>query len=189
MNDINYGFVQGRMLLYRKPEMLSLEQHEGRGISPVETPHAHARDVHVLPLTLTEFVTAQKHFPIVFASLEEPVPLAVLGVVEQTNLFINEKGQWDALAYVPAYLRCYPFSLAQHGADKMALIVDCESEAVSEKPEIPFFVDGKPSDYINHMTEFCGRYQTERLRTQEFCKKLVDLELLVGQHVSYTPTG
>lgn len=189
MNDITHGYVQGKMLLYRQPEMLSREQHAGLGISAIAAPHGHTRDVQAVPVTVTEFVTAAKNFPIVFASVEQPVPLAILGVVEKSNLFIDEAGNWDSVTYVPAYIRCYPFALAQHGDDQLAMVIDRSAEAINDQPERPFFDGDEVSTYVNQMTEFCARYQQERKRTEAFCQRLVELDLLTAQHVSYTPLG
>jgi hypothetical protein len=189
MNDTNFSFLDGQLFLYQQPELLTRETHEGLGVSPTETPHAHSAAARALPLTLTEFTTAQKFFPIVFTSLEKPVPLAVVSIVEDANLFIDDQGRWDPLCYVPAYLRCHPFAFAQQGEDKLAVVIDRASSEISATPQYPFFDGDDISEYTRQRTQFSARFQGERRRTEEFCQQLVELGLLTGQHVTHALDG
>lgn len=185
MTDSNFSFLEGQLFLYEQPELLTREAHDGYGIANVDAPYAHAAKARAIPLTLTEFTSAQKFFPIVFSSLEKPVPLAVLSVVEEVNLFMDESGRWDPLSYIPAYLRCHPFAFAQQGENQMAVVIDRASPAISATPDYPFFDGDDISEHTKNMTQFCARYQGERQRTNEFCRQLVELGLLTGQHVTH----
>ena len=102
----------GQKLFYRQPELLNHEAHGSLGLRMPERPFEFARKSRALPLTLSEIASAQKHFPIVFSDLDNPVPLAVVGTLDDVNLFIDEQGQWERETYIPAYVRCYPFALA-----------------------------------------------------------------------------
>lgn len=44
---------------------------------------------HAVPLTVEEFSQAQRHFPIIFSSGGDPVPLALMGMKEGTNVFVD----------------------------------------------------------------------------------------------------
>lgn len=189
MTQIKRGIVEGKLFLYEQPEMLAREDHFNLGISPVEAPFANTRKARAIPLTLTEFTTAQKNYPIVFTSMEQPFPLAIVGVVEDDNLFLDENDQWDPYAYLPAYLRAYPFAFAQHGEEQMAVVIDRRSSMISDKPEFPFFNGDELSEHTKTLTEFAASYTAERRRTEEFCKRLIELDVLVPQHVTHTPTG
>jgi SapC len=48
----------------------------------------------------------------------------------------------------------------------------------SGRGERPFGDDGKPAPYLENALKFLGQYQREFHRTQAFCKKLKDLNLL-----------
>lgn len=185
MNETNISFLEGQLFLYEKPELLAHEAHDGYGLVNIDTPYAHSAKARALPLTMAEFATAQKSFPIVFSSLTEPMPLAILGIVEDANLFLDADGRWDPLCYIPAYLRCHPFAFAQQGEDQMAIVIDRASPAISDKPQFPFFDGDQISEHTEKMTQFCVRFQGERRRTDEFCKQLVELDLLIGQHVTH----
>ena len=69
--------------------------------------------IHAVPITIDEFVTAQRYYPIVFSSGDAPVPLALMGLNEGVNVFIDDEGRLLGEVYVPAYLRRYPFMLAK----------------------------------------------------------------------------
>jgi hypothetical protein len=189
MTDIKRGIVEGKLFLYEQPEMLAREDHMGLGVSPVEAPFANTRTARAIPITLTEFTTAQRDYPIVFTALEQPVPLAIVGVVEDDNLFLDDKNQWEPYAYKPAYLRAYPFAFAQHGEEQLAVVIDRAASTVSDQPRFPFFEGDELSEHTKKMTEFAARYVSERRRTEEFCKRLVELDLLSGQHVTHTPNN
>lgn len=183
------GKVEGKLFLYQQPEMLALEDHSALGITPVAAPYANTREHAAIPITMTEFRSAQKNYPIVFSGHQNPYPLAIVGVVEDSNLFLDSDNEWDANAYVPAYLRCYPFAFAQLGDDQMAVVIDRASALVSDTPEYPFFENGEVSEHTQKMRDFAGQFVGQRKQTEEFCKMLVEKELLTDQHVTHLPAG
>ena len=52
-------------------------------------------NVHAIPITVDEFVSTQRHMPIVFSGGAKPVPLALMGLNEGVNVFVNEDGKVD----------------------------------------------------------------------------------------------
>ncbi|MEO1203397.1 MAG: SapC family protein, partial [Pseudomonadota bacterium] len=116
--------ITGKMFLYEKPELLAPEIHGNLGFTPSERPFEFVRSARAVPLTMIEFGSAQRNFPIIFSNLEDPVPLAVLGLLDDENLFVEDDGKWDPMAYVPGYLQCHPFALASDGSGRMAVVVD-----------------------------------------------------------------
>ena len=121
----------GQKLFYRQPELLNFEAHGALGLRVPDRPFEFARKSRALPVTLSEIASAQKHFPIVFSDLENPVPLAVVGTIDDVNLFIDEQGQWERGTYIPAYVRCYPFALAARSKDEFAVVIDREHAVVA----------------------------------------------------------
>jgi len=185
----NNNVVEGKLFLYEQPEMLAREDHSELGFTPTDTPYANTRDARAIPITMTEFRTAQKHYPIAFTGVEQPYPIAVTGIIEDRNLFLDNNDQWDELCYIPAYLRCYPFAFAQHGEDQMAVVIDRAAAVISENPEYPFFNDEEISEQTQQMTDFAATYVQQRKQTEEFCKMLAEKELLTNQHITYRPEG
>lgn len=177
-----------QMFLYEQPELLTVEQHGSLGLTPLDQPYAMASGVRAIPVTLAEFSSAQRNYPIVFTSLESPFPVAVTGLQEDDNLFV-EDGNWDPACYVPAYLRCHPFAFAGEQEGRIAVVIDRAAKSVTENPKYPFFADGKLAPETEQMMRFCAKYEAERKRTVEFCEQLKSLGLLVAQRASHTPDG
>ena len=171
----------GSRFLWSRPEVLSREEHDGLGLATVDRPFAFSLKCKSIPLTLTEFRTAQAFFPIVFTEGEVTVPVAVVGVHEDLNLFVTEDGQWTPHAYVPAYLRTHPFALARAAGDRVLLVIDRDAPGVGENPELPFFDGDKLTDGVQQRVEFCRAYDAETQRTQAFCDRLVELDVLSMQ--------
>ena len=55
---------------------------------------------HVVPLTGDEFIQAARHFPVIFSSGDNPLPLALMGLNEGVNTFFDDDGKliFDASA-------------------------------------------------------------------------------------------
>jgi hypothetical protein len=181
----------GQKLFYRQPELLNHEAHGSLGLRVPERPFEFAKKSRALPLALNEIPSAQKHYPVVFSDLDNPVPLAVVGTTDDVNLFIDERGNWERETYIPAYVRCYPFALAARSDDEFAVVIDRAADSISDKPEQPFFGDdNKVTPGTQSLIDFCGRYDAETRRTARFGQRLKDLGLLAGQQVSRkTPEG
>ena len=178
----------GNLFLYERPELLTPQDHGDLGMTPSETPYAFAADVRAVPVTLPEIWSAHRDYPIVFTNMEAPFPVAVLGVLEDRNLFMQDR-RWDSDCYVPAYLRCHPFAFAAEQDGRIAVAVDRAAATVSDNPEYPFFVDGKLSPEAEQLMRFCAQYEAERKRTVEFCQQLKEAGLLAPQQATHTPAG
>lgn len=182
-NDgVSFG---GRMFLYEQPELLTTEDHGGLGITPPEKPFEFARHVRGVPVVMAELSSVQKHYPIVFSEFENPSLVAIVGVHEDLNLFVDDDGQWDRHSYVPSYLRCHPFAFARNEQDQYAVVIDRSSTAISSSPEYPFFAGEALSKPIQERVDFCGQYEAERRKTREFCARVRDLGLLAGQRAAF----
>lgn len=181
--------LSGSMLLYERPELLSKEAHGHLGLRNLAQPFSFARDVRAVPLMVSEFRSAQRHCPVVFTELENPTPIALLGVLENRNLLIDDDGRWQVPGYVPAYLRCYPFALATTATDRYALVFDRAAAMVGEQPDVPFFVADELSQPVQERLDLCSTYQAETERTEAFCKMLKRHDLLVEQQANHTIDG
>ena len=181
----------GQRLFYRQPELLNHQAHGALGLRLPERPFEFARKCRALPITLSEIASAQKHFPVVFSDLENPVPLAVVGSLDDVNLFIDDNGNWERGTYIPAYVRCYPFALAARSNDEFAVVIDRAAESISDSPDQPFFgADKKVTPETQALIDFCSRYDAESRRTAQFAQRLKELGLLAGQQVTRkTPEG
>ena len=180
---------KGQMYLYEQPELLTSADHGNLGLSAVERPFDFVRSAKVIPITVSEIASAQKYFPVVFSDPDKPALLAVVSVVDDVNLFVDEDGNWDSSTYMPSYLHCHPFAFATMPNDQFAVVIDRAAAGVSVSPEIPFF-DGKNlTPQIQARVDFCGQFSGQRHQTSVFCDRLQELGLLSGQRAAHTPPG
>src|SRR3546814_7042887 len=71
-------------VLYVELEPLSSTNHAGHRLNPKDALQAVA-SLHAVPLTVDEFVLAQRDYPIIFTSGPNPVPLALMRSEEHTS--------------------------------------------------------------------------------------------------------
>ena len=142
---------------------------------------------HAVPLTIDEFVHSQRHFPIVFSTGENSVPLGLFGLNEGVNVYVEADGTLKREMYVPAYVRRYPYLLARltPDAQELSLCFDPDSGLLSESGEGPaLFEDNKPSEATNAILKFCEDFELSAQRTTAFVKELRDMELLMDGEVA-----
>ncbi|WAT18053.1 SapC family protein [Aurantiacibacter sp. MUD11] len=144
---------------------------------------------HAIPLTVEEFPSAQRFFPIVFSSGEKAVPLALMGLNEGVNVYFNEDGspRDSTPPYIPAYIRRYPFLLAKldPNSDNLSLCFDPTSDLIGKFDEgNPMFdADKQPSDHTKGLLQFCEKFEEAGHRTQLFMEELNSLDLLMDGEI------
>ena len=181
------GQLAGSVLFYSQPEPLSAELHGQLGANPVDKPYAFIGQTHVVPLTVTEFAPAALSFPVVFLG-DNKQPVAVMGLRQSENLYVDASGDYRPEAYIPAYARRYPFVFANDDQQgRMILCIDRAAPFIVEGGEVPLFENGQPSAYVNQAMEFCQNFEQERQRTDSFIKLLTDLDLFHTREAVFTP--
>lgn len=149
-------------------------------------------DNHAVPITIDEFVAAQRFYPIVFSSGEQGVPLALMGLNEGVNVFVDSDGKLQDEIYVPAYVRRYPYMLARLAPDaqELSLCFDPTSGLVGAFDEgDALFDDGKPSEITNNILRFCEEFELSAQRTANFMADLRATGLMMEGEVSIQPQG
>lgn len=142
---------------------------------------------HAVPLTVDEFVPAQRFAPIIFSSGDDSVPLLLMGLNEGVNIFVDDEGQLRGPAYIPAYVRRYPWMLAKLRPDseELSLCFDPTSPAVGAFEDgQPLFDDAKPTELTQGVLKFCEDFEQAAARTGQFVKDLKDMDLLMDGEVS-----
>lgn len=180
-------------LLYSALEPLSSNAHRNMKLKVVEKAPVLAK-AHAIPVTVDEFPLLARHYPIIFAIGDRPVPLALMGLSEGVNAFLDEDGhaiQQDV--YLPAYIRRYPFLLARlrPDSDELSLCFDPTIGAIGEFEEgQPLFTeDGQPSPTTQAILEFCEQFETAGQRTGAFVDDLQESGLLIDGEVAIQPEG
>ncbi|GGC17426.1 peptidase [Novosphingobium marinum] len=149
-------------------------------------------DTHAIPLTVEEFPIAQRHFPIVFSAGNEPVPLALMGMNEGVNVFVDQDGTVNSPIYMPAYVRRYPFMLAKlkPDAQELSLCFDPTSDLVGEYDDgQPLFTDGEPSETCQNTLKFCENFELAGKKTANFLQEIQKQELLIDGELKMQMEG
>lgn len=167
-------------LFYRRPVALSPERHLGLAFVPPGD-YGFARETNAIPLNVSEFSLAARHYPIVFTADAPATPVAVVGIGSaRRNLFVDAAGQWRAGAYVPAYVRRYPFIFSESPRRKeFILSIDEAAGALRENsgPKDRLFWEGKPTALVERALAFCSEYQANVGFTQQFAEAMVEQKL------------
>ena len=178
-------------LLYRGLEPLNSGQHSKMKLKRGQT-IPEVGNIHAIPVTIDEFIPAQRNYPIIFSAGENPVPLALMGLNEGVNTFIDEQGMpIDQGAYMPAYLRRYPFMLAKlrPDSDELSLCFDPTGGGISEDGDEALFDGDQPSELTRNILTFCEQFETAGQRTHAFMEEVLKLDLLMEGEVSIQPDG
>lgn len=185
--------MSNQLLIYENATALSKDRHAKHSIE-VDTNYSYAKSLNALPVLAAEFIAAAREYPIVFsrAADEHIQPVVLLSLRGDENLFLDGNGGWTA-SYVPAFLRRYPFvfSRSPDGTTFTLCIDEAYKGFNSEGKGERLFADGgEPTPYVQNVLQFLQSFQAEHNRTQEFCKKLDELDLFESQNAVWTsPSG
>ena len=183
---------QSLPLFYNQLEPLSSQAHAAfRTKSMDRAPFLIGQ--HAIPVTVDEFALVQRFMPIVFSSGEDPIPLALMGLNEGVNVFIDADGRLvENNFYVPAYVRRYPFMLARltPDAQELSLCFDPTYEGVGAFDEgEPLFDGSEPTELTKNILQFNEMFEQAGMRTQQFMVELKESGLLMEGEVSIQPDG
>ena len=178
-------------LFYERVTPVSAQRH-GDWCVETQPNYEFARQVNSVPLASVEIPHAAREYTIVFSGTAEEVqPIVLLGVGAQENLYVTQDGGWDA-TYIPAFVRRYPFVFSKSAeGDTFTLCIDeswdgCNQQASGQ----PLFDEkGERSTYMEKMIGFVTEYQRQFQRTQQYCNKLQELELLEPNQLNFTLAG
>lgn len=174
-------------LFYSRPRILQPALH-GRHSLRQDGDYRFAAATNAVPLVAQEMTTACRHYPIVFSDDTTPHPVAVLGLRRHENAFVDAAGQWRQGAYVPAYVRRYPFIFLEDTARaEVTLCVDEAAGAFVEDGGQPLFgAAGEPTALALDALAFCRGYQAQHLLAGEFAQALAHAGLLVDHRADAT---
>lgn len=170
-------------LFYETPLLLNARQHADMKLKS-QISRKFAAKATAVPLTLMEFAQAHRFFPICFAR-DTGQPMAVMGVRDGENLFVGADGEWRNGAYVPAYIRRYPFILVETAADQVALAMQDDHDVLSDADGWALFEDGKPTERGMAALEFCRTYKAGVDATNEWVAALTKAGLLVERRAAF----
>ena len=125
---------------YKSPVLLTARDHGALAYRKPDS-YAFARSINSVPVVMNEIPKLLPHYPIAFTTGPNPVLIALLGARNDENLFVGPNGEWTPGAYIPAYLRRYPFILMEMPDKVLALSAEMDPEFLGAEGE-RLFADG-----------------------------------------------
>ena len=180
--------------IYQKPVFINSVAHKSIKVAPV-TNFGFAKELNSVLTLGQEFLEAAKFFPVVFTKTAsgDIIPVSILGLRNDENLFVDGKGNWKDGAYVPAFFRRYPFILANNvGQDgSFAVCVDSGYEGYGKKSGMSLFDDkGEQTAEFMRVIDFLRNYQTQFEVTKNLVRLLTEYNLFKDFSANITlPAG
>jgi len=143
------------------------------------------RQLNAIPVSFSEFNVACRDYPLVFSSGDEGktfAPVAVLGLTDRENLFARDDG-WAPGAYVPAYVRRYPFCMTRvtvSGVEQNERLICVEETCIAGEGEgeAMFGANTEPLPRWTAIEKLLQEYEADLERVREMCGILADYGLL-----------
>jgi hypothetical protein len=183
------------VLFYERPVPLNRTTHKDLRIKGLQN-LKFAHNAHSVPLTCTEFPVAARDIPILFAGTDmaSAGPMALLGLRQNENLFVDTNGMWATGVYIPAFVRRYPFVLAEKPpgteGDDFTVFLDEGYEGFNDQEgERLFKEDGTETDILKNAVNFLGEFQQHVARTKQFMDDLRKHDLLEARNVRLERNG
>ena len=176
------------MLMYDKLTPVNRDQHRALRIKASGQHLAFARETNSVLLAVTELPLAALDFPCVFvATGDQHTMVSVVGLRDKESLYIDADGHWDAHSYLPAFIRRYPFVLAeQPGAAQLTVCIDESFDGLNNtEGEALFDAEGKDTPYLQQLQKFLLDFHNDMHRTTLFAKRLNELGLLVDRNIDF----
>jgi hypothetical protein len=140
-----------------------------------------------------EIAIASRDYPIAFVTGDGErsfLAMAILGLEQQQNLFVDASGAWDGNTYVPAYVRRYPFCMARvtaDGTEQTERIACVEKAAVGADGDALYDDKGVELPAWQATKTLLFEFEADLTRTEEMCATLKGLGLLEPFSVQAMP--
>lgn len=179
---------------YTSLTALDRHKHAGRAILPNRN-YAWCSKLNSVFLNAVELAKACVDYPIAFVretNSGEYLPVALLGLRTGENLFVDDKSQWRTRAYLPAYVRRYPFCIAevpaQDGGEPQRLI--CVQEDQLGPAAKPYFdAQGEPTADWTPVKDLIEAVESARQQTRAFTRRLEAFGLFAPFDALAMPKG
>jgi hypothetical protein len=168
-------------LFYKQPVPLSIERHGGKSVN-LQRRFAFAASTNMVPVNMQEFSRVATAYPIVFTETAPASSIAILGLRQSQNLFVNDEGTWEGGVYVPAYVRRYPFIFSTgQEEEQLVLCIDEADELIVDgtgaEGTQAIYEGEEASEVVKKMLEFCAAFHRQSLATREFVDELEQRDL------------
>jgi SapC len=179
-------------LLHKNPVSIDRDAHRTKKLQLPVSDWSVSASMNSTFLAATEFGDACREYPVVFVNAGKDeqgkavvAPIAVLGVTQTENLFVHGK-EWRS-RYMPAVFRAYPFCTGRIDNERFAVCLDANWSGLSDtEGEALFNADGTPAPLLEQAQKQLENFENEVQRTQAFCQRLVELDVLRDMRIDAT---
>ncbi|ENN90697.1 SapC family protein [Bartonella schoenbuchensis] len=179
------------MLFYKNVTPINKTFHRSLKFNPSQD-MSFAKDTHWVPLASDEYFQAALDYPILFMSAEDEqkkrhyTSIALVGLSNDVNNYITADKSWQRDTYIPAFIRRYPFVLAQIQDQKeLSVCFDQQSGMFNDVTGIELFnSDGSISPFMEERINFLEHFKIGMERTAEFIDTLVKMDLLSQKSIN-----
>ncbi len=181
-----------RPLLFNDLVAFDTTRHQSLALPAERHNFAFAAQVNLLPLTFAEVGPALRSYPVVFVAEGETLALvALVGLPGDRNRFIDALGEWRPGAYIPAYVRGYPFiSLRPSESMEPVLAFDPTAPDFKTPGGHPLLdTQGNPGEQLKGIMAFQGEYRALAERTVAMGRALKDAGVLEEGSLQIRPEG
>ena len=126
-------------LFYKNPTPLDAKKHKSLSLKK-DFGFSFTKNINAVPVNMVEMPQICHFYPIAFSPDENATPVAILGLRDNENLFLDAQDNWDMNTYIPAYIRRYPFIFSEiPDSDQLTLCIDHTEDITEESKERPLF--------------------------------------------------
>ena len=141
------------------------------------------RSANTMAISGGEFIAASRDYPIAFASADGQsfAPVAILGLGEAQNLFVDAEGNWDTHCYLPAFVRRYPFCMARVlvGGKARGDSIVCVEKAYLDGSGLALYDErGEATENWREFGQLLQSFESDLEMTAQMCEAFRKLGLL-----------
>lgn len=175
------------LIFYKNPIVIDRNTHRELKLKFQPNGFDYAAKTNSVPVTTGEFGIACLEYPIVFLTDENNggLPVALTGMRDDENVFVNKDGKWDA-SYVPVFVRRYPFILQESNTKgQFNVLLDSEADGFDAADGQRLFnEDGSNATMLDNVLEMLNQYSASTEHTMGFVKQLRKLDLLTPRSIN-----
>ena len=179
---------------YGYDDVVPLKKHY-KVLMPAGTAPIFCRTMNAIAVGFSEFHGAAHDYPVVFAGAGAGasfVPVAVLGLANGVNLFVDASGDWDPGFYRPAYVRRYPFCICKafdEGDKRGRPIVGVAKAYIDDSGVTLFDAQGSGTAQWQAVERLLADAESDQDHTAKLAAALAQLELLEPFSMQVTEEG
>jgi hypothetical protein len=164
--------------MFKNIKLINKEEDKNLKVNEVKD-YSYAKETAKCVVGVSELFKASMSYPILFTAQNENYnAIALMGLKDGNNLFIDKEGNFKEDTYTPLFLRTYPFVFVQD-EDKHHLGYDSDAKAINRKSgQSIFSKDGENTKYLDGVVEFLTISQNSIKSLNIFIKQLDEAGVL-----------